>query len=826
MVPRFALLALLFLATAATARPYGVDDLLALEGLGPAAVDPSGRWLVVETREAYDHARRYDYDGHMAFALGRLAVADLARPGPARPLLPAAPGTGYLAGPFSPSGRAMVVFRHRGATWEMGVVGLEDGRATWLGIAPDLSDLGRAVQWRSEHELVAIALEDGGQPQSLRVGSQAAARLPALWRRSAAGRESAFTAVGAGRYAGAGPAAPTRRLLRLDLATGQAVELARDGFLDLELSRDGRFVAALAAAEPIPPPAQGPARMGDPDRRRDLVIVDLATGEAWRPRPGRDTLWALLSWSPAGDSLLVFDRDARQGWESGGFIRIDAVPRTAEPLAAGGLVPDIAWTPEVGLPLAHAAWLGGAPGIRARPGASARADWFRLGAGPPLNLTAQFATPPAAWPADDAGRPVLAADGALWRLEDGGELRRLPGNRVWPWATAREPGAGLRATVNPPRPTGDIWAARTTPARIEARDLAGRRLAVSIVPGATPLAMARRGLVLQARDVHGVTTLSLARPGHPTTALLTLNAQLAALEVAEPRPIVHAGPDGRRLTSWLYLPPGAARGRAPPLIVLPYPGAVYDAPPYTGQPDALALSASPQVLAARGYAVLVPSLPRSKGSTEPAAGITGQILAIVDQVVAAGLADGERLALWGHSFGGYGALVAATETDRFKAIIAANGVSDLTSLRGTFPPAGRVAPEDGPTAAALAGWSESGQGGLATTPWEDPQRYVANSPVFAARRVRTPLLLIHGDQDFVGLGQSEEMFSALWRQDKDVELITFWGEGHVVASPANVRALYAAVFSFLDGLIGPPPTPDARSAPPTPAPRPRQRPGP
>ena len=120
------------------------------------------------------------------------------------------------------------------------------------------------------------------------------------------------------------------------------------------------------------------------------------------------------------------------------------------------------------------------------------------------------------------------------------------------------------------------------------------------------------------------------------------------------------------------------------------------------------------------------------------------------------------------------------------------------SLRGTFVPSRRVAPEDGLSINATTGWVERGQARLGGTPGADPQTYVRNSPIFAADRIRTPMLLLQGDKDVAPLSQAEEMFSSLYRQNKDAVLVTYWGEGHVVTSPANVRDLYARIFAWFD----------------------------
>ena len=90
---------------------------------------------------------------------------------------------------------------------------------------------------------------------------------------------------------------------------------------------------------------------------------------------------------------------------------------------------------------------------------------------------------------------------------------------------------------------------------------------------------------------------------------------------------------------------------------------------------------------------------------------------------------------------------------------------------GPFTPPARSAPEDGTSPISTMGWMENGQGDLGVTPWQDVARYARNSPMLNAERITAPVLMIHGDLDFVALAQGEEMFSALYRQDKDAVLV-------------------------------------------------------
>jgi len=165
----------------------------------------------------------------------------------------------------------------------------------------------------------------------------------------------------------------------------------------------------------------------------------------------------------------------------------------------------------------------------------------------------------------------------------------------------------------------------------------------------------------------------------------------------------------------------------------------------------------------------------------------------------------KRLAILGHSYGGYTTMAAITQTSRFRAAVALSGISNMMTNWEYQPAVQRPVPEEGLRFNWSTGYTESSQGGMGVPPWTDPARYVRNSPVFFADRVTTPLLLMHGDQDVVQLAGSEAMFSALFRQSKDAELVTYWGEGHGIMSPGNVRDMYGRIFDFLDARLRPAP---------------------
>ncbi len=98
----------------------------------------------------------------------------------------------------------------------------------------------------------------------------------------------------------------------------------------------------------------------------------------------------------------------------------------------------------------------------------------------------------------------------------------------------------------------------------------------------------------------------------------------------------------------------------------------------------------------------------------------------------------------------------------------------------------------------IGGLIETFQPQLWTTPWSDPAPYLASSAIFHADKIHTPMLIQAADADAVSLQQGEELFSALHRQGKDAELLSYWGEDHVLSSPANIRDFHERMFGWFD----------------------------
>jgi dipeptidyl aminopeptidase/acylaminoacyl peptidase len=204
--------------------------------------------------------------------------------------------------------------------------------------------------------------------------------------------------------------------------------------------------------------------------------------------------------------------------------------------------------------------------------------------------------------------------------------------------------------------------------------------------------------------------------------------------------------------------------------------------------------------------VLIPSIPLKRdGTQDHLTALAPTVLPAIDKLVALGIADPGRVGVMGQSYGGYTALGLATQSDRFRAVIAIAPLSDLAAYYGAFDPTARGYPGIEHEKSANAIIAELVSPGLQVSPYEDPDRYRRNSPLSFVDRVVAPVLLIHGERDVRGsIYQSEAFFAGLWRQGKTARLLRYWGEDHALAaSPATVRSVVGEIEKWFDKYLAP-----------------------
>lgn len=145
--------------------------------------------------------------------------------------------------------------------------------------------------------------------------------------------------------------------------------------------------------------------------------------------------------------------------------------------------------------------------------------------------------------------------------------------------------------------------------------------------------------------------------------------------------------------------------------------------------------------------------------------------------------DGDRVACFGGSFGGFMTMLLISESDLFAAAIAHAGISSISSYWGE-------------------GWWGYLYSAVATAgsyPWNRPDIYIDQSPLFQADEIDTPLLLLHGTADpNVPPGESEQMYTALRLLGKEVELVKFEGEAHWILDEPKRRAWWQSILAWLD----------------------------
>ena len=270
-----------------------------------------------------------------------------------------------------------------------------------------------------------------------------------------------------------------------------------------------------------------------------------------------------------------------------------------------------------------------------------------------------------------------------------------------------------------------------------------------------------------------------------------LNPEIEKLKLGSSRVIDYLGADGTPLRGALLLPSDFRQGVRVPLVVRPYPGPFQHSDDVNrfGLEGATEIS-NMQMFATRGYAVLYPETPQRLGT--PMNDLVDGVNAAVNRVIELGIADPERLAVFGQSYGGYSTISIITQTTRFKAAAMSAGLADLISYYGHLGDHGG----DG------SSWSEAGQGLMGGTPWEFKNRYLENSPIFYLDRVQTPLLILHGNRDgAVPIAQAEEVFVGLRRLGREVEYRKYVGEEHAPEGRENLIDYWNAVLRWFDRYV-------------------------
>jgi len=182
------------------------------------------------------------------------------------------------------------------------------------------------------------------------------------------------------------------------------------------------------------------------------------------------------------------------------------------------------------------------------------------------------------------------------------------------------------------------------------------------------------------------------------------------------------------------------------------------------------------VFTSQGYFVLQPDIVFDQG--DPGISSVRTMEAAVKKVIEMGLVDEKYIGLIGHSWGGYQAAFAVTQTDIFAASVAGAGLTDFFSMYGmVFWSAGGM-PE--------TNHFEVGQERMVVPPWKDIEGYVRNSSVLHVEKLNTPLLFEVGDNDRnVDWRQGIELYNTARRVGKHMVMLVYANEGHGLRQDKN-----------------------------------------
>lgn len=293
-------------------------------------------------------------------------------------------------------------------------------------------------------------------------------------------------------------------------------------------------------------------------------------------------------------------------------------------------------------------------------------------------------------------------------------------------------------------------------------------------------------LVFLRQDAGRAAEVFVATQGQVTQLTHVNDARFAAIDLTKAESFGFVGGRGDSIFGWLVKPPGFDPARRYPLVYLIHGG------PQGSWLDQWHARWNYAMFAARGYVVAAVNF---HGSTGYGQAFTNSIsrnwgglpytdlMLGLDKLARLSYVDSTRMAAAGASYGGYMVYWMAGQTRRFKALVAHDGIFNPLSMAGTTEELWFPAWEFGGnqlTAAGRAGierWS--------------PARYV--------ERWRTPMLIVHSQNDFrVDISEGLQAFTAMRLKGLPAKFLYFPDEDHFVVKPRNRRLWWNTVLDWLD----------------------------
>ncbi len=258
-------------------------------------------------------------------------------------------------------------------------------------------------------------------------------------------------------------------------------------------------------------------------------------------------------------------------------------------------------------------------------------------------------------------------------------------------------------------------------------------------------------------------------------------------QVQEPEEVIFGGRRNQNVPvhGWILKPPGFRRNRRYPMVLNIHGGPMAQ--------YGYSFFHEMHLLASQGYVVVFTNPRGSSGyglkymnCIENNWGKLDydDLMAVVDEMVRKPYVDGRRLGVLGGSYGGFMATWIVGHTQRFRAAVTQRQVGNVITQVGSSD---------------LGFYRVLARGAF---PWETPMRYLRDSANFHAHRIKTPLLIIHSEQDLrCPIAQGEELFTLLKLQGRTTEMIRFEKESHGLSRggrPQNRRERLRRIVDWFD----------------------------
>ncbi|MEQ9105562.1 MAG: prolyl oligopeptidase family serine peptidase [Rhodothermales bacterium] len=281
-----------------------------------------------------------------------------------------------------------------------------------------------------------------------------------------------------------------------------------------------------------------------------------------------------------------------------------------------------------------------------------------------------------------------------------------------------------------------------------------------------------------------------------TRQLSTTNPQQADFTWGSARLVEWTSLDGQSLDGILYTPEGFDASKTYPMMVYFYEKSSSGLFNYF-TPSASRASIDRAFYVSRGYLLFVPDIPYKLGY--PGESAMNAVMPGVTSLIEAGFVDRDRIGVQGHSWGGYQIAYMVTQTNLFAAAEAGAPVVNMTSAYGGIRWASGM---------SRMFQYERTQSRIGGTLWNAHHRYIANSPLFEADKVETPLLMMHNDADgAVPWYQGIEYFVALRRLGKPVWMLNYNDQGHGLSNLHDQRDWSIRMQQFFDHYLMDAPAP-------------------